>query len=68
MIGVELRDCLASRKQPGAPVIIGEAALASRYARALERLGEGARIAAPDAAARGLLSIAREAELTTSLA
>ncbi len=68
LIGSELGEALASlgarlAAPPVAASVIGEAALARLYGAALEARGIAARLAEADAAARGLLSIARTAGL-----
>jgi 2-dehydro-3-deoxygalactonokinase len=64
LIGAEVREALAlGAERPQQVVLIGSQALGARYARALTACGIEARLAGVDAAAAGLLAIARAADL-----
>jgi 2-dehydro-3-deoxygalactonokinase len=66
LIGTEVEEALAwtrPRITPGEVTVIGGAELAASYHGALEAKGMRARLAANDAAARGLFRIARTAGL-----
>lgn len=66
-IGAELREALTSGDAPDSVTIIGGDVLAERYARALARAGVKCRVGAADAAAHGLVRIARACKMLEPL-
>ena len=65
LIGVEIGSATRTRR-PAEVTLLGEPALLQRYATALAIAGIGSRMAAPDAAMRGLWRIAQAAGLAGS--
>lgn len=65
LIGVEIGSATRTRRPPEV-TLLGEPALLERYATALAIAGIGSRMAAPDAAMRGLWRIAQAAGLAGS--
>lgn len=66
LLGAELREatgCVSAKHFADGVLLLGDAALVGLYARALELAGLQSRVAAPDAAARGLARIAALAGL-----
>ena len=65
LIAAELADALRWRSKRLPLTIVGTSGLAARYAHALARLGETARVAQGEPAAEGLFAIARAAGLVS---